>query len=102
VFQENCSWVVGFALLQVDPVRCILVTMPVAQCSETNVMHILFILLRIMGLYIFRALLAHPQEATHKRHLVYCVRVISVGCYEAWCGTGVSDPSFQCRLCSAS
>jgi hypothetical protein len=28
----------------------------------------------------FRALLAHPQEALHKRHLVYCVRVMSVGC----------------------
>jgi hypothetical protein len=27
-----------------------------------------------------RALLAHPQEALHKRHLVYCVRVMSVGC----------------------
>jgi hypothetical protein len=27
----------------------------------------------------FRALLAHPQEALHKRHLVYCVRVVSVG-----------------------
>jgi hypothetical protein len=31
----------------------------------------------------FRALLAHPQEALHKRHLVYCVRVMSVGC--TWC-----------------
>jgi hypothetical protein len=28
----------------------------------------------------FRALLAHPQEVSHKRHLVYCVRVMSVGC----------------------
>jgi hypothetical protein len=28
----------------------------------------------------FRALLAHPQEALHKRHLVYCVSVMSVGC----------------------
>jgi hypothetical protein len=28
----------------------------------------------------FRVLLAHPQEALHKRHLVYCVRVMSVGC----------------------
>jgi hypothetical protein len=28
----------------------------------------------------FRALLAHPKEALHKRHLVYCVRVMSVGC----------------------
>jgi hypothetical protein len=28
----------------------------------------------------FRALLAHPRETLHKRHLVYCVRVTSVGC----------------------
>jgi hypothetical protein len=28
----------------------------------------------------FRGLLAHPQEVLHKRHLVYCVRVMSVGC----------------------
>jgi hypothetical protein len=37
----------------------------------------------------FRALIAHPQEALHKRHLVYCVRVMSVGCYQVWSGTGV-------------
>jgi hypothetical protein len=43
-------------------------------------MHILFNLLRIKGLYMFRKLLAHPQEALHKRHLVYCVLVMSVGC----------------------
>jgi hypothetical protein len=42
-------------------------------------MHFLFSLLRIMGVYMFRALLAHLQEALHKRHLVYCVRVTSVG-----------------------
>jgi hypothetical protein len=23
---------------------------------------------------------AHPQEGPHKRHFVYCVRVMSVGC----------------------
>jgi hypothetical protein len=28
----------------------------------------------------FRALLAHPQKAILKRHLVYCVRVMSAGC----------------------
>jgi hypothetical protein len=28
----------------------------------------------------FRELLAHPQEVLHKRHLVYCVRIMSVGC----------------------
>jgi Na+/phosphate symporter len=48
------------------------------QYSETNVMHFLFNLLRIKGLYMLRALFAHPQEVVHKRHLVYCVRVISV------------------------
>jgi hypothetical protein len=38
------------------------------------------ILLRIKGLYMFRALFAHPQEALRKRHLVYCVSIISVVC----------------------
>jgi hypothetical protein len=57
------------------------------QYSETNVMHFLFSLLRIKGLYIFRVLLAHPQEILLKRHLVYCVRVMSVGCYQDWSGT---------------
>jgi hypothetical protein len=33
------------------------------QYSETNVMHFLFSLLRINGLYMFGALLAHTQEA---------------------------------------
>jgi hypothetical protein len=28
----------------------------------------------------FRALPAYLQEVQHKRHLVYCVRVMSVGC----------------------
>jgi hypothetical protein len=28
----------------------------------------------------FQALLAHPQEVLHKWHLVYCVRIMSVGC----------------------
>jgi hypothetical protein len=28
----------------------------------------------------FRALLAYPQEALNKRHLVYYVSVMSVGC----------------------
>jgi hypothetical protein len=30
----------------------------------------------------FRALIAHPQEALHKRHLVYCVCVMSFVCYQ--------------------
>jgi hypothetical protein len=32
----------------------------------------------------FRALLAHPQEALHKRHLVFYLRVMSVDC--TWIG----------------
>jgi ABC-type anion transport system duplicated permease subunit len=43
------------------------------QYSKTNVMHFLFNLLRIKN-DMFRALLAHLQEALHKRHLVYCVQ----------------------------
>jgi hypothetical protein len=43
-------------------------------------MHFSFSLLRIKGLYMFRALLAHPQEVLNKRHLVYCVRIMLVGC----------------------
>jgi hypothetical protein len=57
------------------------------QYSETNVMHFLFILLRINGLYMFRALLSHSQEALHKRHFLYCLRVMSVGWYQGWSGT---------------
>jgi hypothetical protein len=40
-------------------------------------MHFLFNLLRIKGIYMFRAVLAHPQEVLHKRQLVYWVRVVS-------------------------
>jgi hypothetical protein len=43
-------------------------------------MHFLFSSLSIKGLYMFRSLLAHFQEVLHKQHLVYCVRVMSVGC----------------------
>jgi hypothetical protein len=38
----------------------------------------------------FRSLLARPQEALHKRHLVYCVRIMSVGC-------GTVAVSLQCH-----
>jgi hypothetical protein len=48
------------------------------QYNEINMTHFSFNLLRIKGLYMFRALLAQPQEALHKRHLVYCVRIITV------------------------
>jgi hypothetical protein len=34
----------------------------------------------------FRALFANPQEALHKRHLVYCVRVVS-WLHQDWSGT---------------
>jgi hypothetical protein len=54
------------------------------QYSETNVMHFLFSLLRIKGLYTFRTLLTRPQEVLHKRHLLFCVRVMSVGCFQGW------------------
>jgi hypothetical protein len=36
----------------------------------------------------FRELLARLQEALHKQQLVYCARVLSVGCYQGWIETG--------------
>jgi hypothetical protein len=50
------------------------------QYSKTKVMYVLFSSLKVKGLYMFRALLAHSQEVLHKWHLVYCVRVMSAGC----------------------
>jgi hypothetical protein len=44
------------------------------QYSETNVMYFLFSLLRIKGLYMFLALVAHHQEVLHKQHLLYCTQ----------------------------
>jgi hypothetical protein len=54
--------------------------LPWHQYSETNVVHFLFSLLRIKGLYMFRALLARLQEVLHKRHLLYLL----CACYVSW------------------
>jgi hypothetical protein len=71
----------------------------VCRYSESNVMHFLFSLLRIKGLCMFRTLLSHLQEALHKRHLVYCMRVMSVGCYQGWNGTEFhSNPGSRRRF----
>jgi hypothetical protein len=50
----------------------ILLTMhrSIYQYSKTNMMHFLFSLLRVKGLYMFRALLAQLQELLHKWHWV--------------------------------
>jgi hypothetical protein len=50
------------------------------QYNEIKVIHFSFSLLRIKGIYMFPALLAHPQEVLYKRYLVYCVRIMSVDC----------------------
>jgi hypothetical protein len=65
------------------------------------IIRFLFSLLRIKGLYMFRALLAHPQEVLHKRHLIYCVRVMSVGCIW-WPGDITRKQYTKCHLCSVS
>jgi hypothetical protein len=48
-------------------VNVLLTCITVHQYNETNIMRFLFSLLRINGLYMFRALLAHPQETLHAR-----------------------------------
>jgi hypothetical protein len=83
--QNSGNWAAGTSLLSCYNVpNCIELFSSVYLCDmivenviapqyiETNMMHFLFSLFRIKGLYMFRALLAHPQEALHKRHLVYC------------------------------
>jgi hypothetical protein len=86
VVQQSTFTVLSCTSLRRDPstdgpfscgfcVNCV-----VAQYNEINVMHFSFSSLKIKGLYMFRALLAHPQEALHKRHLEYCVRIMSAGC----------------------
>jgi hypothetical protein len=45
----------------------------------------------------FRALLADDQEALYKRHLVYCGRIMSVGCGTvAICNRGVGEYVLGC------
>jgi hypothetical protein len=73
-------------------------------------MHFSFNLLKVKSLYMFRAFLGHLQEALQKRHLVYCVRVMSVGCtrIEAEASilaqpTDITRTQYtKCRLCSIS
>jgi hypothetical protein len=96
----HCSYLFKQDVLKENkPTLCAYITVTVKFCwqciivypyNETNVMHILFSLLRIKGLYMFRALVAHPQETLNKRHLVYCVRVTPVGfTRKSWCSKGL-------------
>jgi hypothetical protein len=48
-----------------------------------------FNLLWVNSLYMCRALLAQLKEQLQKWQLVYCVRVMTVGCYQDWSGTGI-------------
>jgi hypothetical protein len=71
--------------------------------SETNVMHFLLSLLRIKDLYMFRALLAPPQEALNKRHLVLCIRVTLVGYTILVQPTDITHKQYiKCQLCNPS
>jgi hypothetical protein len=56
---------------------------PILIATLVHLLFFVFSLLRIKGLYMFRALLAHLQEALRKRHLAYCVRVL----HQDWSGT---------------
>jgi hypothetical protein len=52
-------------------------------------MHFLFNLLRIKGLYMFRALLAHPQEAYAQTALGVLRACYVCWLHKDWSGTGV-------------
>jgi hypothetical protein len=68
----------------------------------------LYIYIIIKGFYMFRALLARPQEMMHKLHLVYCVHVMSVSCTRieaarsipsATCVTPPEDEQITFEMC---
>jgi hypothetical protein len=66
------------------------------QHKEINAMHFSFNLLRIKGLYMLRALLAHPQEAVHKQHLLYYCAIVAQP-------TDITRTQYtKCRFCSTS
>jgi hypothetical protein len=44
----------------------------------------------------FRALVLYLQMELHKQQLVYCVRIMSAGCYQGWSGTNRKMMSKQC------
>jgi hypothetical protein len=48
----------------------------------------------------FRALLAHPQEALHKGHLVYCVRARNIP--SAVCAAPPEDEQVMLETCRGS
>jgi hypothetical protein len=64
--------------MQANAIFCFVNMLSRIQHREIDVMYILFSLLRIKGLYMFQALLAHLQEALHKQHLVYRVSTLEV------------------------
>jgi hypothetical protein len=49
----------------------------------------------------FRALLAHRQQALHKRHFAYCVRVVSVGWTSMVQPTDVKRTQYTSAVCVA-
>jgi hypothetical protein len=55
-------WYSGDQMNMNELLNVLLTCFIACQYSETNVMHFSFSLLRLKGLYMFRALLAHPQE----------------------------------------
>jgi hypothetical protein len=69
----------------------------VYQYNETSVMHFPFNLLRIKGLYMFRALLAHPQEALQTAFST--LRVYNVSWL--WHGCSELHAIYQMCFCAA-
>jgi hypothetical protein len=107
-----CQWNIPMKPSEIDPATVRFVAQCLNHCAAVcPEMHFLFILLRIKDLYMFRALLAHPQEVLHKRRLVYCVRVVS-WLHQDWSPTSSSTPFLEqptditrthytnCRLCN--
>jgi hypothetical protein len=59
-------------------VQCVQLDITHHQYNKNNVVRFSFNLLRIKGLYMFRALLAHPQEAL--QNLIWILRACNISC----------------------
>jgi hypothetical protein len=75
----------------------------VYQYNETNVMRFSFSLLRINRLYVFRELLAHPQEALHKGTVHMCYSQLTLyarNIPNAVCAAAPEDEQVMLETCT--
>jgi hypothetical protein len=101
-FGGGGKWVGLYVIERFRKLNVLLTCIIVYQYIKTNVIQFLLNLLRINGLYMFRALLAHPQEVPHKRRLVDYVCLMPVGCTRIGVKLQFWGSNIPSAICGAS